>query len=182
MRRAMVATGVALFLGLGGVAQTPEAGPAQAPTNVEVSGDGRCPAVKPGDVVHYSLTLDGADAARSVYADLQLRSRGSMKESDLPLPGAGAIGGGGAGTRDAQWGKVYHFAFTVPSGADSGVYHAQGVMVTVRDAAGTSPLDAALDKKARERVHRFCLAVLGKGNGELFPVVTDFKGGPIDRK
>jgi hypothetical protein len=180
MRQAVMAAGVALVLGVVGVAQTPDAGPAPAPNGVEVRGDGRCPAVKAGDVVHYSLTLDGADAAQSVYADLQLRSRGAMKESDLPLPGSGAIGGGGAGSRDAQWGKVYHFAFTVPSGADSGIYHAQGVMVTVRDASG--PLDAGLDKKARERVHRFCLAVLGKGIGEGFPVVTDFKGGPIDRK
>ncbi|SEF50284.1 hypothetical protein SAMN05421819_0213 [Bryocella elongata] len=182
MRRAVLTVGVALVIGLGSMAQTPDAGPAMAPSGVEVRGDGHCPVVKAGDVVHYTLTLDGADEAQSVYADLQLRSRGGMKESDLPLPGSGAIGGGGAGTRDSQWGKVYHFAFTVPSGVDSGVYHAQGVMVTVRDASGASPLDAALDKKARERVHRFCLAVYGKGSGDLFPLVTDFKGGPIDKK
>lgn len=183
MRRAMTAASVALWMGLCGAAQTPDAGPAQAPSNVEVSNDGHCPVVKAGDVVHYTLTLDGADEAQAVYADLQMGvGRGSVRDSDLPMPGSGAIGGGGTGARDAKWGKVYHFTFTVPAGVDRGLYRGRGVVVTVRDAEGTTPLDAAVTRKARERVQHFCLAVAGRGGYEGLPLVTDFKGGPVDRK
>jgi hypothetical protein len=182
MRHAMVITGLALAVAAALPAQSPDAGPAGAPATVEVRGDGHCPVVKAGDTVHFSLTLDGAGAAQAVYADLQMRSaHGGFRESDLPLPGAGAIGGGGAGMRDAQSGKVYHFAFTVPKGSESGVYRGLGVMVTVRDGAGAEPIEAAVERRARDKVRHFCLAVFGPAL-EGYPTVTDFKGGPIERK
>lgn len=149
-------------------------GPAQAPTSVEVGGSGKCQSVRPGDIVHFSLTIEHVDPARAVSADLQMGTRHAVyRQTDLPMPGDGIMGGGGAGMHDQNFGKVYHFTFRVPPGAEAGVYRGLGVNVTVDDGS------AWVDRHAREQVRRFCLAVFG--NAENGPVVTDFHGGPIER-
>ena len=158
---------------------TMDEGPAHAPQTVEVQGNGHCQTVRAGDTVHYSLTIDGVESARSVFANLQLRTgHAAYRETDLPMPGTGLIGGGSAGARDGS-GKVYQFAFQIPAGVQSGVYRAVGVVVTLNQNVD-EPIEAEVDRHAREQVRHFCLAVFGAGSGA--PVVTEFHPGAVERK
>jgi len=163
--------------------ETPEA------KNVEMPNDGRCKLVKPGDVVHYQLTIRSADAARAVYANLQLRREGAGKEEhfDLPFPDALTMGERGVATRDAKAGNVYHVEFTVEKDVPSGLYRGTGVLVTLSADGGvySNPHYVDVTNHTMREIHHYCLAVAGPYGGEVGggrPLVTDFKPGLIERK
>jgi len=150
--------------------------------------DGSCKLVKPGDVVHYHLTIRSADAARAVYANLQLRRNGGkMQHSDLPFPDPLTMGERGEATRDAQVGDLYHFEFTIEPDVPSGLYFGTDVLVTLSADGGAyrSPHYVDVTRHTRREIHRYCLAVVGPYGGEVGegrPLVTDFKPGLIERK
>jgi hypothetical protein len=155
------------------------------PQSVQAQPDGKCRAVKPGDIVHYTLTIQSVDSARAVYADLQMRpGRSYVSEpGGLPPPDFRNLGGGGPATRDAQQGGVYHFAFTVPHDVVSGIYHGAGVYVTAAESNDISNSSRSIDinRKTISRVRDFCLIVVGSYNVSGRPLVTNFKPGPIDK-
>jgi hypothetical protein len=103
--------GLPWLLAVGVVVAVPRAnaqmdqGPAQAPqaaaqNDVELRGGRHCTQVRPGDMVHFTLTVDGVANAKAVLADLQLTTgHATYRETDLPMPGSGVLGGGGAGAR-----------------------------------------------------------------------------------
>jgi hypothetical protein len=159
-----------------------DAGPAAAPETVVVRGDGHCTRVRPGDTVNFSLTIDGVLNAKAVFASLQLTTGHAVyREADLPMPGSGVLGGGGAGTRDSATDKVYHFAFKVPSDVLRGVYRSAGVAVTADFGGGPDKaVMADVDRHAREQVRKYCLVVFGPAENE--PVVTDFQPGTVEHK
>jgi len=156
-----------------------------APQSIQAEPDGKCHPVKPGDVVHYTLTIQSVESARAVYADLQMRlGRTYVSEpGGLPPPDFRNLGGGGPATRDPQQGSVYHFAFTVPHDVMSGIYHGAGVYVT---AAGTNDIsngsrNVEVNHHTISKIRDYCLIVVGPYNISGRPLVTDFKPGPIDK-
>jgi len=159
-----------------------------AAQNVDMKDDGWCKVVKAGDVVHYQLTIRSADAARAVYANLQLRRNGGKAEhSDLPYWDPLMMGERGVATRDAQAGNLYHFEFTVEPDVPSGLYYGTDVLVTLSADGGVYPSPHYVDvtRHTRREIHHYCLAVAGKYGGEIGggrPLVTDFKPGAIERK
>ncbi len=160
-----------------------EQGPAMPQSNdVEVRGNGHCTPVRPGDLVHFSLTVDGVANAKAVFADLQLTTgHATYHETDLPMPGSGVLGGGGTGSRDDATSKVYRFSFHVPVGAMQGVYRSAGLVVTADYGTGADKgAEAYVDRHAREQVRRYCLVVFGPA--QQAPVVTDFKPGEVEHK
>jgi len=168
--------------------QEPGTGPAQAPgsQSVHVELDGKCHVVRPGDVVHYELTIQSVEYAKAVYADLQMHAgRGSTSgATDLPRPDFQSLGGGGAATRDARVGSVYHFMFRIPQGVMSGLYHGTGVFVTVPDEVEMPGRGRAIEvtRHTRDQISRYCLNVISPLGSTDRPVVTNFKAGKIDKK
>jgi len=166
-------------------------GPAPPPTNVssapqavQAEPDGKCRAVKPGDVVHYALTIQSVAYARAIYADLQMRlGRTYVSEGGLPPPDFRNLGGGGAATRDAQQGSVYHFAFKVPHDVLTGIYHGAGVYVTAADDSevANGSRNVEVTHHTLSKIRDYCLIVVGPYGGEGRPLVTNFKPGPIDK-
>jgi hypothetical protein len=149
--------------------------------------DGKCKAVQPGDVVHFTLRVDGVQYARAVYADLQMRlGRVYVKDtSGLPAPDFRNLGGGGSATRDTSQGNVYHFAFTVPRDVSSGLYHGSGVYVTAApndEVAYGGARSVDVTAHTMKEIRKYCLIVVSPLGGEGRPLVTDFKGGPVERK
>ena len=183
-------------------AQTALAGPGSEPAvyepkNVEVRGDGRCMTVRPGDTVHYALTIEGVGGAPSVYGDLRLRQRlGRGREllheepmrGGLPVRDFRSLGGGGLGVRDASDGKMYHFSFKVPKEIFGGSY--RGVEVSVNadqppPAYQTVSLHVpkiVVTHRTRDEVHAYCLNVMSSFGvvGVSQRAVTNFAPGPID--
>jgi len=156
-----------------------------APQSIQAEPDGKCRSVKPGDVVHYTLTIQSVESARAVYADLQMRlGRTYVSEpGGLPPPDFRNLGGGGPATRDAQQGGVYHFAFTVPHDVMTGIYHGAGVYVT---AAGNNDIfngsrNVEVNHHTISKIRDYCLIVVGPYDGSGRPLVTNFKPGPIDK-
>jgi len=164
---------------------TPPSGIGQAPEAVQAQPDGKCRPVKPGDVVHYTLTIQSVEFARAVYADLQMRlGRTYVTEpGGLPPPDFRNLGGGGAATRDAQQGGVYHFAFTVPHDVMTGIYHGAGVYVTAAESnditSGSRNVDVT--HKTLSKIRDYCLIVVGPYGVSGRPLVTSFGPGPIDK-
>ena len=167
-------------------------GPASAPVNgasapevVQAEPDGQCRPVKPGDVVHYALTIRSVDYARAVYADLQMRlGRTYVAESGgLPPPDFRNLGGGGAATRDAQQGGVYHFAFKVPRDVTSGIYHGAGVYVTAADDSevANGSRNVEVTHRTLAKIRDYCLIVVGPYGAGGRPLVTNFQPGLIDK-
>lgn len=158
---------------------------ASTPQVVEAESDGKCRPVKPGDVVHYTLTIQSVGYARAVYADLQMRlGRTYVAEpGGLPPPDFRNLGGGGAATRDAQQGGVYHFEFTVPHDVMSGIYHGAGVYVTAADSSEVSngSRNVEVTHRTLSKIRDYCLIVVGPYSPEGRPLVTSFKSGPIDK-
>lgn len=161
-------------------------GPAQAPTQmVQAQPDGKCRTVRPGDTVNFTLTIDSAENAKVVYAELQMRSgRGHVKTADLPAPGDGSLNGGGAGTRDDQKSNVYHFSFKVPMGMFGGVYRGVGIAVSTDAPKLTSDMSEHVDvtKKAHDQVKHYCLAVASGAGVNGKPLVTSFQPGAVEAK
>ena len=159
----------------------------QAPTSeaVQAQPDGKCRPVKPGDVVHYTLTIQSVSYARAVYADLQMRlgRTYTSEPGGLPPPDFRNLGGGGAAARDAQQGNVYHFAFTVPHDVMTGIYHGAGVYVTAAENNDISNSSRNVDvtHKTLSKIRDYCLIVVGPYDGSGRPLVTNFKSGPIDK-
>ena len=161
-------------------------GPAtHPPQHIQVESDGKCRPVKPGDVVHFALTIQSVEYAHAVYAHLQMHlgRTYTFDPSGLPAPDFRTLGGGSVATRDAQQGGVYHFAFTVPRDVMTGIYHGAGVYVTAADnsdlASGSRNVE--VNHRTLEKVRDFCLIVVGPFGGDGRPLVTDFRPGPIDK-
>ena len=163
-------------------------GPAQppGPQQVQVEPDGKCRVVRPGDVVHFTLTIQSVEYAKAVYADLQMRQGriGSFDPSALPMPDFRTFGGGGAATRDAQQGGVYHFSFKVQPQVLSGIYRGAGVHVTLDDDGEVVDRTRSVEvtRHTRDEIYKYCLNVVSPLGNDHRPLVTNFKGGPIDRK
>ena len=159
---------------------------AQTPQNVQAEPDGKCRVVRPGDVVHYELTIASVEYARAVYADLQMRLGHSNGTSSpgLPIPDFRNMGGGGVATRDAQVGSVYHFAFKVQPDTLSGVYWGRDVYVTVPEENEVSGRGRSVDVShhTQKQIEKYCLNVISPLGSTDRPLVTNFKPGPIDRK
>ncbi len=163
---------------------------AYEPQNVEVRGDGRCTTVRPGDTVHYTLTIENIAGVKAVFGDLRLRLGRSheIMHGDLPVPDFRSFGGGGVGARDTGDGKLYHFAFTVPREIFGGTYH--GTEVDVRaDQPEPLPLyrsdrprlpKVEVTRHTRDEVHAYCLSVLSNFGVVTRPAVTNFEPGPVD--
>ena len=163
------------------------------PQNVNVKSDGRCVTVRPGDTVHYSLTIEGVGGAHAILGDLRLRLGHSreLMHGGLPAPDFRSLGGGGLGTHDNSEGKVYHFAFKVPKELYGGTY--RGVEVNV-SADEPPPQSQALyrpvgeraprvdvTRHTRDEVHAYCLNVISNfGAPQTRPAVTNFSPGPVD--
>lgn len=156
------------------------------PQAVQAEPDGKCRAVRPGDVVHFALTIQSVEYARAVYADLQMRlGRTYITEpGGLPPPDFRNLGGGGAAIRDAQQGGVYHFAFKVPHDVVSGIYHGAGVYVTAADGseAANGSRNVEITHRTLSKIRDYCLIVVGPYGGGNRPLVTNFQPGPIDKK
>jgi hypothetical protein len=173
-------------------AQTNGPAPPPAETQAQQSPhpelDGRCKAVRPGDLVHFTLNIRSVEYARAVYADLQMHlGRTYVNDpSGLPPPDFQSLGGGGIATRDAHEGDLYHFTFTIPHDVYSGIYHGSGVYVTAaeNDALSntTGSRSVAVSNRTLHKVRDYCLIVVSPYNGNGQPFVTDFHGGPIERK
>jgi hypothetical protein len=149
--------------------------------------DGKCRAAKPGDVVHFTLRVEGVAYARAVYANLQMSlGRVYVKDtSRLPPPDLNHLGGGGPAARDASQGNVYHFAFTVPRDVSSGMYHGSGVYVTAAssaDSASEGSRNVDITAHTLKEVRRYCLIVVSPYGPQGRPLVTDFDGGAVERK
>ena len=153
--------------------------------DVEMKSDGRCQDVRPGDLVHYSLTIESVANPRAVFADLRLRPKGSVapRASALPSPDFRNLGGGGLARRDDTLGNVYHFVFRVPKEILSGVYHGVALDVTAGDgvAARRDPGDVDVSRHVREQVRSYCLNVFSAFGGNNKPEVTDFTPGIVDK-
>ena len=138
----------------------------------DLPADGRCQGVRPGDTVRFSLRIDSAEGAKAVFAELQMNAKGRhgrFRETDLPMSRADVLAGGGVGSRDAADATLYHFSFAVPQ-VEPGMYHTAGfaVRAAYRHNEGAR---VAMDRRAREQVRGYCLAVFGGTHG---PVVTEF--------
>ncbi len=174
---------------------------ADAPQTVEMHGDGRCTTVRPGDTVHYTLSIDNVIDARAVLGDLQLRP-GHFREvkthAGLPAPDYRALGGGGVGKRDSDDARQYHFAFEVPQQIFSGTYRGVTVSASAHDLeAGSDDPYAGyaqpylpktvqrshvhVTKHTLREVHAYCLNVMsGFGTQEVRAAVVNFEAGPVD--
>jgi hypothetical protein len=191
-KRLFVAACVLLLVRVS-AAQTP-GGPALSPAamGADQQGahselDGKCNVARPGDVVHFTLHVEGVQYARAVYADLQMRL-GKIYAKDasgIPAPDFRHLGGGGPATRDGTQGNVYHFAFVVPRDVLSGLYHGSGVYVTATP-SDTYPEEASrsvdVTAHTQKEIRRYCLIIVSPLGAQGRPLVTDFKGGPVERK
>ncbi|HEY4357402.1 MAG TPA: hypothetical protein VGN16_16750 [Acidobacteriaceae bacterium] len=163
---------------------------AQAPPpsqDVSIHADGRCHEVRPGDTVHYSLTVKGLENVRAVYADLQMRpGREFMaRPAGLPSPDFRSLGGGGQAKPDASTPDVFQFSFVVPKEIYSGVYRGIGVLVRTDEPADPYGPPARVDvtHHTEKQARRFCLTVVSNfGEQHERPEVTNFRPGAIDRK
>ncbi len=175
----------ALFMLPLALAQDLGNGPVPGPQSIHAEPDGKCRVVHPGDVVHYALTIQSVEYAKSVYADLQMRPGRAVQTNfnDLPIPDLRNIGGGGAATRDPQLGSVYHFSFTITPSVLSGIYHGTGVYVSVSDSNDIPGRSRRVEvnRHTREQIAKYCLNVLSPLGSTDRPLVTDFKPGSIDK-
>jgi hypothetical protein len=149
------------------------------PGDVEMHSDGRCLNAKPGDTVHYTLTIEDIANAEAAFADLRLRPRGfpAPHGEGLAVPDYRNLGGGGAGVRDSEHGNMYHFSFRVPQQIYSGVYRGVGLEVTTgtaRTAAQVTATGVDVTKHTRDEVRAFCINVVSNYGGTGRPEVTDF--------
>jgi hypothetical protein len=149
---------------------------------VSMDAEGSCQMVHPGDLVHFTLRIDNVEDAHHVFTHLQLALNGHAHSSDLefPIPMHDAMGGGGLGQRDPMSSRVYHFSFVVPE-VQSGFYRTTGIDVRASFMQNSADpgVGVPLDRRSREQVRSYCLAVSGGGGRR--PVVTDFRGGPVER-
>jgi hypothetical protein len=174
-------------LAVGSAAAQSLSGDGAASRSVHAELDGKCKAVRPGDVVHFTLDVQGVQYARAVYADLQMRLGRTYTNdvSGLPAPDFRNLGGGGPAMRDEKRGDTYHFSFTVPRDVLSGIYHGAGVYVTAAENAEFSDngsRNVEVTNRTIKKVREYCLIVVSPYGGVGQPLVTDFKGGPIDRR
>jgi hypothetical protein len=172
--------------------------PEYVPHHIHLRSDGRCMTAQPGDVVHYTLTVENLDATQAVYGDLRLRP-GRVHEwlhEDLPLPSQRSLGGGGAGQRDTNDAKLYHFAFAVPQQIVAGTYRGAGVEVRFAPASQGSagqPQTARsptafpyapgvpVTRRTGAEVRAYCLNVMSAfGTSPARPTVTNFEAGAIE--
>ena len=171
--------------------------PVYEPQNIDVRGDGRCMTARPGDIVHYTLTIENVGLAPALYGDLRMRLGKSHEliRGDLPVLDFRSLGGGGLGTHEAADGKMYHFMFKVPRDIYGGTYH--GVQVEVRPAEPQRPYYPSrvryepvsvhvpkvdVTRHTRDEVHSYCLNVIsdfGMHPFETRPAITDFAPGTI---
>ena len=161
-------------------------GPAQPPSQSAIYSDNHhCTPVRAGDTVTFELTIDKVANAKSVFAELQMRPgrHAHYQMTDLPSPDLQSLNGGSAATADGGNGHVYHFSFKVPEGTAPGLYHGVGVAVTVSDDGSTTGATRTADvtRHTEEQIRSYCVAVFS-GHGEGYPVVTNFKGGPVEKK
>lgn len=157
---------------------------AAAAESVSMQTGGRCQSVHPGDVVHFALRVEDAEAARAVFSDLHLAQGNPhwfYHEATLPLSDGNVLDGGGVGVRDAADAKLYHFRFIVPE-VTPGLYRVQGVWVRAAFSSDSSDPGVAvrLSRRARTEVRTYCLAVFGNGVGDHRMRVTAFQRGPVD--
>jgi hypothetical protein len=171
----------------GSVGNLPGWGPApaagNAAGNVNLPDDGRCQAVRYGDIVHFTLHIENVDDARRVFTEIQLTlgHPSKFKTVSLPIPSSTTLGGGGFGARDPQDAKLYHFSFVVPDVA-SGIYRTAGFDVRAaytRNSADPG-VGVALNRHAAAAVRNYCLAVFGNGAGDHRLLVTDFLRNPVE--
>jgi hypothetical protein len=161
--------------------------PAQAPPqNVLVSDDKHCKAVRAGDTINYTLTIEDVANARTVNAELQMRpgrKGGHYQTTGLPLPDFQSLNGISLAVQDDKDAKVFHFSFKVPEGIVPGIYHGVGVSVTVNDGDKANGVvrTADLTRRTEDEVRSYCLAVFS-GHGTNYPTVVNFKPGAIERK
>ena len=152
------------------------------PGDLEMRSDGHCLDARPGDIVHFTLTIESVANAHGIYADIRLRPKGvaAPRASALPSPDSRNLGGGGLGVRDTATGNVYHFAFRVPTEIIGGIYRGVGLSVTEGDAMPSrgEPADVDQTRHVREQVRSYCLNVFS-GYGGAKPEVTDFTPGPV---
>jgi hypothetical protein len=153
---------------------------ADAPQTVEMRGDGRCTTVRPGDTVHYTLSIDNVIDARAVLGDLHLRPghfREVMTHAGLPVADFRSLGGGGVGKRDTDDARQYQFAFVVPEQIYSGTYRGVDVSVSAHELTAGSddpyaeyaapylprPVEHThvhVTKRTRREVRAYCLNVM----------------------
>lgn len=163
---------------------------AQAPPpsqDVSIHADGRCHEVRPGDTVHYTLTIKGVEHVRAVYADLQMRPGRDFiaRPTGLPSPDFHSLGGGGQARPNPSARDSFEFSFVVPQEIYSGVYRGTGVLVHTDEPADPYGPPARVDvtHHTEKQARRFCLAVISNfGEQHDRPEVTNFRPGTIDRK
>jgi hypothetical protein len=151
---------------------------------VEMPTNGKCQGVHYGDIVHFTLRVEGVADAKRVYTQLAmgLGSHPKFVKTDFMLSTADSFGGGGVGKRDAADPQLYHFRFVVPD-VRSGIYHAAsiGVQAIYSDSSVDEGTGVGLNRRAHEQVKSYCLAVFGGEGGQHRPVVTEFLPGEIER-
>ena len=146
------------------------------PGGADLPAAGACQSVRPGDTVDFSLRIDAGEGARAVVAELQMDGKSHrfrLREADLPLWRAGEFAAGGVGKRDAKDLTLYHFNYVVPQ-AEPGIYRTAGFAVHAVY-ANHEGAPVTIDRRAREQVRDYCLAVFG---GSHAPAVTAFLPGP----
>lgn len=151
---------------------------------VDMASNGKCQGVHAGDIVHFTLRVEGVADARRVYTQLAmgLGSHPKFIKTDFQLSTSDSFGGGGMGTRDGADQQLYHFRFVVPD-VRSGIYHAAsiGVQAIYSDSSVDEGKGVGLNRHAHEQVRNYCLAVFGGEGGDHHPVVTQFLPGEIER-
>jgi hypothetical protein len=165
----------------------PAATDAAAAKADDVKLDGRCQVVRPGDIVHYELSIRAVESAKFIDADIELHN-GDWPHKDangLLFPDFRTLGGSSPATRDPSIGGVYHFQFTVPQHVLGGTYRGTAVLVTVvddDDALYGRNSSVPVNRHTRRQVKNYCLVVVGAAGDDRERVVTNFKRGPIERK
>lgn len=150
---------------------------------VDMPNDGKCQGVRAGDIVHFTLRVEGVADARRLYTQLAmgLGSHPKFVKTDFMLSTSDSFGGGGMGTRDGADPQLFHFRFVVPN-VRSGIYHSAsiGVQAIYSDSSVDEGKGVGLNRHAHNQVRRYCLAVFGGEGGEHRPVVTEFLPGEIE--
>ena len=149
-----------------------------------VAMDKHCKEVHPGDMVSYSLTIQGLNGVQPVFADLQMRPLHELPlhGHGLPAPDFHNLGGGGTGQANGAGQNTFDFSFAVPKEIFSGRYRGVEVRVKANDpvtvADGSRYVDVS--HHTMKRVHSFCLSVVSNyGESPDRPEVTNFQSGAI---
>jgi hypothetical protein len=121
----------------------------QQPQQVDLSTNGDCPHVKPGDEISFTLTVKNlhVPAKKPVNGELLLSLRKSGQDDVFEI--------GGRSSADAPNSDVLHFHSAVPRDIQSGEY--RGVSVTIDESPKGRTVTAI--PQVQTEVARYCLNV-----------------------